>query len=172
MSIHVRLAVIVFASGFFSCQPAVPPASKPPQRTILLWSSGAPAFQLVAPEGYRIEASMGPDFSVHHLLPADAKDQEEELGVYVGNYPGLFLSQRRDRPQVSYAAGTVAGQRVTWSCWQDSPKHIVCEATTSGLVPESNESVRTILHLWVRAASGRKAAAYRRFAATQIVPVR
>ena len=168
-----RMTAIVFTCALLSCRPAPSPAAGPQQRTILLYSAGAPAFQFVAPAGYRIKASMGPDFTVHRLLPAAASDQEEEvLGVYVGNYPGLLRSQRRDNSTVSTVPGTVAGRAVTWSCWQDAPKRLVCETTTTGLVAEMHESVRTILHLWVRAGSDREAATYRRFAATQIVPVR
>ena len=168
-----RITAIVFTCALLSCRPVPPPAAGPQQRTILLWSARVPAFQFVAPAGYRIKASMGPDFTVHRLLPAAAQDQDEEvLGIYVGNYPGLLLSQRRDHPAVSTVPGTVAGQRVTWSCWQDTPKRIVCETSTSGLVPEMPGSMRTILHLWVRAGSKREAAVYRRFAATQIIPVK
>jgi hypothetical protein len=116
---------------------------------------------------------MGPDFTVHRLLPSTANDQDEEvLGVYVGNYPGLLQFQRHDNPKVSTVPGTVGGEPVTWSCWREAPKRIVCETTTSGLVPEIHGSMRTILHLWVRAGSDRDAAAYRRFAATQVVPVK
>lgn len=130
-------------------------------------------YQLVAPAGYRIKASMGPDFTVHRLLPAAANDRDDEvLGVYVGNYPSLLLSQRRDHPKVTTASGMVGGKPVTWSCWRDAPRRIVCETATSGLVPEMPGSMRTILHLWVRAGSEREAAGYRRFAATQIVPVK
>jgi hypothetical protein len=167
----LRIAPIVFACAFPACRAAIPPAGQPQQRTILLWEARAPAFQLVAPAGYRIDASMGPDFTVHYLLPAASHDREEGLGVYVGNYPGLLLPQRRDKPKVSTVAGTVAGQRVTWACWQEPPRRVVCE-TTSGLIPETSESVRTILHLWVKAASKKEAVTYRRLASTQIVPFR
>jgi hypothetical protein len=73
----LRIAPIVFACAFPACRAAIPPAGQPQQRTILLWEARAPAFQLVAPAGYRIDASMRPDFTVHYLLPAASHDREE-----------------------------------------------------------------------------------------------
>jgi hypothetical protein len=128
----------------------------------------APAFHLVAPAGYRIDAS---GFHGSLSVAGGLARSGRGLGVYVGNYPGLLLPQRRDKPKVSTVAGTVAGQRVTWACWQEPPRRVVCE-TTSGLIPETSESVRTILHLWVKAASKKEAVTYRRLASTQIVPFR
>jgi hypothetical protein len=127
---------MVFACAFPACRPAIPPAGQPQQRTILLWEARAPAFHLVAPAGYRIDAS---GFHGSLSVAGGLARSGRGLGVYVGNYPGLLLPQRRDKPKVSTVAGTVAGQRVTWACWQEPPRRVVCETTTSGLIPETSE---------------------------------
>jgi hypothetical protein len=168
------IIILLVLSAAAACQSAnrVPPLEASGERTTLLFSSGAPAFQLVAPRGYHVRSTMGPDFSVHHLFRSEKSiDEKRGLGIYVGNYPTTFLSQRHDQRQVSTHPATIAGKNVLWSCWRDNPQSYMCETIVSGVLSEPEMIAPTVLHVWVMAPTEEEQAILRGLASSQIVRV-
>jgi hypothetical protein len=154
VSHHLSPALLLIAAA------ACVSPSRPQQRATLLYEHGAPAIQLLAPEGFRIEWTLGPDFSVTRLLPNGVSaDEKRGITVYAGNYPSR-------RPQGGQLHGRIAGKEIVWACRENS-----CETLVEGLVDEGPRPNPTVLHVSVVGRDEAEVAAYRRLAELHIVSV-
>ena len=124
-----------------------------------------PPIELVAPHGYHIESSIGPDFRVIRLVPDGTPTTEEAgVGIYVGYAPNTFLGRMDKKPAISKKSATIAGKGVTWSCFKDDGAPM-CETLVQGLIKDSG----IVLHIWLMGHNDEQMAKYRALAASQIV---
>jgi hypothetical protein len=121
-------------------------------KTIVLdsWGNGTPNLLINIPADYIIIFSKGPDFDLHHIVPADTtKTSSVRMSIYVGHNPNNFADKQKDNAIIK----KITSNGVTWDYWYSiSNRDTVynCERIIYNFYKGTNEENLKV-HIFIKA---------------------